>query len=120
MSTLRDFLEQHNIHYVFYPFMKEYDVEQHPNIFDMPIEYVNFDYIKWRPKLQTQLQHIEPYTTHDCVIDALSDRIQQIRFVIYTFNELQWRWLPVGVENRYIAHNNELHDIPMHWQQAGY
>ena len=112
------FLKQHNIHYIFYPFLGEYDVEHQPNIFDMPIEQLHFDYIKWRPKLQTQLQHIEPYITNPVVIHALPNRVHKIRMVIYAFKTVQWQWLPLGVENRYVAHHNELHDIPIQWQQA--
>ena len=118
MQSLHEFLKQHNIHYVFYPFLGEYDVEHQPNIFDIPVEHLHFDYIKWRPKLQTQLQHIAPYTTNPTVIDALPNRIQKIRLVIYAFKTVQWQWLPLGVENRYVGHHNELHDIPIQWQQA--
>lgn len=84
----------------------------------MPVEKITFEYIKWRPKLCIQLQHIEPHVTNSIVIASIANRIQQFRLVFFEFNKVDWRWTPVGVASRYTSSDNELHDIPIHWQQA--
>ena len=117
-SVVAAFLRQHNIYHVFYPFMGNYDDQEQPNLFDMPMEQLTFDYIKWRPKLQTQLQYIKPYLADDCILAAFDNRIQHLHKVILAFQKIKWEWLPIGVENRFMQYNNEPHDIPIHWKQA--
>ncbi|HIB78265.1 MAG TPA: hypothetical protein EYO58_11805 [Flavobacteriales bacterium] len=84
----------------------------------MPIENITFEYIKWRPKLCTQLQHLAQYITHSIVMNVVSNRIQILRLVISEFQQREWRWSPTGTEDLCTSNDNELHDIPMQWQQA--
>jgi hypothetical protein len=113
-----EFLKTHQIHSAFYPFFGRYNSDLQPNIIDMPIHQITFDYIKWRPKLRTQMQVLEKHLSHPTVKHALKNRIQNIQEVIHQFHSNNWQWTPIGIEDRYTSFENELHDVPVSWQQA--
>lgn len=98
------------------PFFGKYDKDSQPHILDLSNDQLSFDYIKWRPKLVSQLQRIceQKLLQTQYMKSQSMEKRNKIVQIKEKFEQCQWKWVPVG-QYKYGVFKNELHDVPMEW-----
>ena len=101
------------------PFFGKYDKASQPHILDLSNDQLSFDYIKWRPKLVSQLQQIceQKLLQTNYMKSQSVEKRNKIVQIKEKFEQCHWKWVPVG-QYKYGVFKNELHDVPIEWLPA--